>query len=80
MDNSNNESSNQHDISSLTKSTTPKDKPTNSSINNSSTKDKIYNDETYDDADDEIFNNEKEQVKGVNNNEYIDLYNRNRRR
>ena len=30
----------------------------------------IYNfdDETDDDADDEIFNNEKEQVKGVNNN------------
>ena len=36
MDNSNNESSNQHDISSLTKSTTTKDKPTNSSINNQS--------------------------------------------
>lgn len=63
MDKSNHDSSNQN-ISSLTKSNT-KDKPTNSSINYQSTKDNLYDDETDEDVDDdEIFNNEKEQVKG----------------
>ena len=63
MDKSNDDSSNQN-ISSLTKSNT-KDKPTNSSINYQSTKDNLYDDETDEDVDnDEIFNNEKEKVKG----------------
>ena len=63
MDKYNDDSSNQN-ISSLTKSNT-KDKPTNSSINYQSTKDNLYDDETDEDVDDdEIFNNEKEKVKG----------------
>ena len=70
MDKSNDDSSNQN-ISSLTKSNT-KDKPTNSSINYQSTKDNLYDDETDEDVDnDEIFNNEKEKVKGFTYNFYL---------